>query len=215
MSTSKRLLDPIDRTSEVLFGLIMALSFTCSISAVQAGPEDVRTMLLGALGCNVAWGIIDAAIFLMISLTERARAIATLRSLRSATSARQAQDIIAGALPPLLANTLSGDDYARIHRKLGEIAEPPSRPRLGKSEYLAALGVFLLVFLATFPVAVPFMLTQDAMLALRISNGVAIVMLFFCGYSLGRYAQHRPVGMGILMMVVGVLLVAVTIALGG
>ena len=59
------------------------------------------------------------------------------------------------------------------------------------------------------------MLTQDAMLALRISNGVAIVMLFLCGYSLGRYAQHRPVGMGVLMTVVGVALVAVTIALGG
>lgn len=199
----------------MLFGLIMALSFTCSISAVQAGPEDVRTMLIGALGCNIAWGIIDAAIFLMVSLTERAHAIATLRSVRSATSARQAKDAIASALPPLFASTLSSDDYDRIHRRLGEIAEPPSRPRLGKKDYLAALGVFLLVFFATFPVALPFMLTQDAMLALRISNGVAILMLFLCGYSLGRYAQHRPIGMGILMTVVGVALVGVTIALGG
>ncbi len=215
MNASKRLLDPIDRTSEVLFGLIMALSFTCSISVAESGREDVRTVLIGALGCNIAWGLIDAVIFLLVSLTERARSMATLRALRGATSAQQAQDVISGALPPLLARTLGSDDFERMNQKLRQISEPPSRPSLGRGDYLAALGVFLLVFLATFPVVVPFMLTQNAMLALRISNGVAIVMLFFCGYSLGRYAHHRPVAMGVLMTLVGVLLVAITIALGG
>jgi hypothetical protein len=215
MSPSKRLLDPIDRTSEVLFGLIMALSFTCSISVAESGREDVRTVLIGALGCNIAWGLIDAVIFLLVSLTERARAMATLRALRSATNPQQAHDVIASALPPLLARTLSSDDYDRMHQKLGQLSEPPSRPSLGKSDCLAALGVFLLVFLATFPVVVPFIFMHDAMHALRVSNGVAIVMLFFCGYSLGSYARHRPVGMGVLMTLVGVLLVAITIALGG
>jgi hypothetical protein len=215
MNASKRLLDPIDRTSEVLFGLIMALSFTCSISVAEAGREDVRTVLIGALGCNIAWGLIDAVIFLMVSMTERARAMATLRALRSAASPQQAHDVISSALPPLLARTLSSDDYERMNRALEQLSEPPSRPSLGRSDYLAALGVFLLVFLATFPVVVPFMLTQNATLALRISNGVALVMLFVCGYSLGRYARHRPVGMGVLMTLVGVALVAITIALGG
>ena len=58
---SKRVLEPIERVSEVLFGLIMVLTFTGSLSVAEAGREDVRTMLIGALGCNLAWGIIDAA----------------------------------------------------------------------------------------------------------------------------------------------------------
>jgi hypothetical protein len=66
----RRLLDPVDRTSEVLFGLIMALSFTCSLSAAGAGREDVRTMLIAAIGCNIAWGLIDAIIFLMKGYTK-------------------------------------------------------------------------------------------------------------------------------------------------
>jgi hypothetical protein len=215
MSSSKRLLDPIDRTSEVLFGLIMALSFTCSLSAAEAGREDVRTMMIGALGCNVAWGMIDAVIFLMVSTTERARGFSLLRSLRSAGSDENARAIIADALPPLVAQTLGDDDYARLRQKLAATSQLPERPRLGQSDYLAALGVFLLVFLATFPVVIPFMFMKDTVAALRVSNGIAIGMLFLAGWALGRYAQHRPLLMGILMTVIGAVLVALTIALGG
>src|SRR5204862_345440 len=63
--SSKRVLDPIDRVSEVLFGLIMVLTFTGALSVAEAGREDVRTMLIGALGCNLAWGIIDGVLYLM------------------------------------------------------------------------------------------------------------------------------------------------------
>jgi hypothetical protein len=52
--TSKRVLEPIERVSEVLFGLIMVLTFTGSISVAEAGREDIRTMLEGELGCNIA-----------------------------------------------------------------------------------------------------------------------------------------------------------------
>ena len=54
-----RILDPMDRISEVLFGLIMALTFTCTLGVAAA---EVRTMLIGALGCNLAWGIIDGGV---------------------------------------------------------------------------------------------------------------------------------------------------------
>ena len=56
--SSKRVLDPIDRISEVLFGLIMVLTFTGSLSVTEAGRESIRTMLIGALGCNLAWELL-------------------------------------------------------------------------------------------------------------------------------------------------------------
>lgn len=214
-TSARRLLDPIDRISEVLFGLIMALSFTCSISAAEAGREDVRTMLIGALGCNIAWGLIDAIIFLLTSLTERAHGIATLRALRKATEPREARAIITDALPPIVAGVMAEDDFERLRRNLGQLSEPPARPRLGRNDFLAAAGIFLLVFLATFPVVIPFLFIKEATLALRVSNGVALVMLFLAGYSLGHYAHHRPLRMGLTMMLVGSVLVMITIALGG
>ena len=80
VKSSKRFLDPIDRLSEVLFGLIMVLTFTGSLSVAEAGRESVRTMLLAALGCNFAWGVIDAVLYLMGCLAEKARSLLTLRS---------------------------------------------------------------------------------------------------------------------------------------
>ena len=58
--STKRVLESMERISEVLFGLIMVLTFTCSFSIAGSGRSEVRTMLLAALGCNVAWGIIDS-----------------------------------------------------------------------------------------------------------------------------------------------------------
>ena len=53
----RRVLDPVDRASEILFGLIMVLTFTVSLNVTEAGRSDVRAMLVGALGCNLAWGL--------------------------------------------------------------------------------------------------------------------------------------------------------------
>jgi hypothetical protein len=215
VSSSKRLLDPIDRVSEVLFGLIMALTFTCSMSAAEVGREDVRLLLIGALGCNIAWGLIDAVIFLLVNLTERARGFAILKSLRADERGAAGRAIVARALPPIVADALSSDDLDMIRGRLTELSEPPERPKLQRDDYLGALGVFLLVFTATFPVVIPFMVVQDAVTALRISNAIALVMLYLAGYSFGRYAHYRPHGMGLLMTIIGTALVALTIALGG
>src|SRR4051812_49757418 len=92
--TSKRVLEPIQRVSEVLFGLIMVLTFTGSLSVAEAGREDVRAMLIGALGCNLAWGIIDAVLYLMGCLAEKGRGLITLRAVRKARDSQYAQRLI-------------------------------------------------------------------------------------------------------------------------
>src|SRR6188768_4582308 len=104
MTSSKRVLDPIDRVSEVLFGLIMVLTFTGSLSVAEAGQDDVRTMLIGALGCNVAWGIIDGMLYLMGSLAQKSQSLVTYLAVRKATDGHKAQRLIADALPPVLAS---------------------------------------------------------------------------------------------------------------
>src|SRR5574342_50911 len=101
--TSKRVLEPIERISEALFGLIMVLTFTGSLSVAEAGREDIRTMLIGALGCNIAWGIIDGVLYLMGCLAEKGTNLATLKAIRGATDPKKANRVIAEALPPPLA----------------------------------------------------------------------------------------------------------------
>jgi hypothetical protein len=50
---------------------------------------------------------------------------------------------------------------------------------------------------------------------LRVSNAVAIVMLFLCGFALGRYSGIRPWLAGTAMVAFGLALVGVAILLGG
>jgi hypothetical protein len=52
MQPSLRVLEPAERIAEVLFGLIMVLTFTGSLSIAEAGRDDIRAMLIGALGCR-------------------------------------------------------------------------------------------------------------------------------------------------------------------
>jgi len=210
-----RVLDPTERVAEVLFGLIMVLTFTGSLSIAEAGREDVRMMLIGALGCNFAWGIIDGVFFLMGRLAERGRNLTTLRAVREATDPQAARRLIARALPPLVASVLRPEELEAVHERLLRLPDPPERARLGRTDALGALGIFLLVFISMFPVAVPFLFLHEARLALRISDGVAVAMLFFAGVTYGRNLGRQPWRFGIAMVVLGAALVALTIALGG
>ena len=211
----KQALDPIDRVSEVLFGLIMVLTFTGSLSVAEAGHEDVRTMLVGALGCNLAWGVIDAVFYLMGCLAEKGRSLLTYRAVREATDPERAQRLLADALPPVLASVLEPAELETMRARLKQLPEPPPRARLGGDDWRGALGVFLLVFLSTFPVVIPFMVMSNAVPALRVSNAIAVALLFVAGYAFGRITGRRPVAAGIVMVVFGAVLVGLTIALGG
>lgn len=212
---TRRVLDPMDRIAEVLFGTIMVLTFTGSLSAATSGREEIRTMLIGAIGCNLAWGIVDAAMFLMAQLSERGRGLLAYRTARHAGEPERARHAIADALPPVVASVLTQGDLDTIRERLRSQPEPPPAPRLQREDWRAAVGVLLLVFLSTFPVVIPFLLMHDARTALRVSNVVAIALLFLTGYALGRLAGRHPVRTGLFMVLIGFALVAITIALGG
>lgn len=199
----------------MLFGLIMVLTVTGSLSIAQAGQAEVRTMLIGALGCNLAWGIIDGVFYLMTSLSERGRGTVMLRALRKAKGAAEAYRIVSDALPPVVTSVLSPADFEAMRERLTQLPDPPTRLRPSKADWLRALGVFLLVFLSTFPVVIPFLLVRDARLALHLSNAVAILMLFLAGYAFGRYVGRPPWRAGFWMIILGSVLAGITKALGG
>jgi VIT family protein len=209
-----RVLDPIERVSEVIFGLLMAMTFIGSLSVATAGREEVRTMMIAALGCNLAWGLADAVMYLVRTATERTRNRVLLARLRG-SDAVTGQALVADALPPRIAGAAGPDGLELLRRRLIELPALPVQPHVGRDDFRAALGVFLLVVAATFPVVVPFMLLDRAALAVRLSNLVALGMLFLCGWILARYAGGSRWRGGASMAVVGAALMAAIMALGG
>ena len=211
----RRVLEPTERFSEILFGLIMVLTFTGSLSVATSGREDVKAMIIGAIGCNLAWGIVDAIMYVMNSLAERGRSLVMFRKLRAERDPAGARRVIADALPPIVAQVSTQEELESLRQRLTTMPEPNRHAALNRGDLLAALAVFLLVFLSTFPVVLPFFLVSDAVRALRFSNAIAIFMLLVGGYEYGRYAGFRPWRAALVMVTIGIVLVAATIALGG
>lgn len=211
----QRVLDPISRISEIIFGVLMALSFTGSLNVATSGREEVRTMMLTALGCNLAWGLVDGVMYLMATLTGRARNLTLLGLVRGASDPQTAHDAIAEALPGRLGEAIGTEGLEDMRRRLAALPEVPARARLGRDDFLGAFGVFLLVVLSTFPVVVPFMFISEMSLAMRTSNAVALVILFIGGYQLGHYAGGVAWRTGLTMAAVGAVLVSIIMALGG
>ena len=115
----------------------------------------------------------------------------------------------------MVASVLEPAELESMRQRLKQLPEPPERARLSKDDWLGAVGVFLLVFLSTFPVVIPFIFMHNAGPALRVSNAIAIVLLFLTGYAFGRMTGRHPWLVGISMVVLGSMLVGMTMALGG
>lgn len=213
---NERVLDPIDRISEIMFGLFMALTYTGTLSVATAGRNDVRMMLIAAFGCNIAWGIVDAAMYVLRSLVSRGHQVALLRAVQVANSTKDAYRLIAQNIRAPLADSMGSQEFEHIRQWI--TALPPQNPRavrLTGSDLCGALGVFLLVFISTLPVTLPFVFFTNLHMAMRVSGAIAITMLFFCGYRWGHYAGMRPIRVGLMMVLLGTLITMSVIALGG
>ncbi|MGJ7514571.1 hypothetical protein ACSFE6_09585 [Pseudomonas baetica] len=212
---SRRVLDPVDRVTEVIFGLLMAMTFTGTVSVVTSDQEAERVMMLAALGCNLAWGLADAVMYLLRTVIERTRNRNLLANLCGGADAATGQALVADALPPRLAAAAGSDGLELLRRRLIDAPDKTTPPRLCLEDFKGALGVFLLVVASTFPLVVPFLLLEQTMLAVRISNLIGLGVLFIAGWMLARYAGAKPWQGAIALTITGALLIAAIIALGG
>jgi len=207
-------LDPVDRVSELIFGLLMALSFTGAVSVAEAGRQEVRTMFVAALGCNLAWGLVDAVMYLVRTAVGRGKSLSLLRAVRGA-DAPAGRALIAQSLAPGVARLVSSDELETVRSRIVALPAVPARSRLGRRDLLEALAVFLLVVAATFPVVVPFAVMNDAAAAKHVSRIVALAMLFLSGLTLGHHAGYGGWRAGIVMCGLGTVLVLAIHLLGG
>jgi VIT1/CCC1 family predicted Fe2+/Mn2+ transporter len=172
-------------------------------------------MLWAALGCNLAWGIIDGGMYLMARLGERGRNSVVARAVHETSNREEAHRIIADELPPLLGSSFQPAQLEFIRERINQMPASDLRPGLTGRDWLGALGVCILVVLSTFPVVIPFIVFGDARLALRTSNACAVVLLFICGFLFARHAGLWPGTTGVIMVAIGAALVSVAIAFGG
>ena len=208
-------LDPVDRISEVLFGLIMALTFTGAISVSSATPNDVHQLLWAAIGCNFAWGLVDGIMNLTSSLLERGHSLSIVRKLKKAHTDSELKNIITDEVPALFSEILSEKELSELGQRIQKLPDPPKKNLINRQDFISFIQIFTLVFVCTLPIALPFIFLDDLYLAMRFSNCIALVMLFSGGYILAGYAGFKRLPTAISYTALGLGLVAITMALGG
>jgi VIT1/CCC1 family predicted Fe2+/Mn2+ transporter len=207
-------LDPLSRLSEIMFGLLMTLTFTGTMSVTLGAEQTVRSVLAAALGCNIAWGLVDAVMYLITTSAEQRRQTVLAAKLRMATPAHKGI-LVRRHLAGSAAERLSQEDALTMAAILERLDDGTQAKPLTRGDFVAAAAVFVLVVASTFPPIFPFMFVDDVWLAMRLSNAIALVMLFGIGVGLDRHVDGGSRIMRWIVPMIGSGLVVTTIMLGG
>jgi hypothetical protein len=197
----------------------MALTWTIGSRLVlREEGLVVRDLVVATIGCNLAWGIIDAVLFTLGTKFFRSRRLRLFRQVKTARDEGAALAVLAKEFPiegtPLSAKPADAEALYRSLLALTTRAEPVKVP-LTRDDLSAAIAIFILVSATALPAVVPFFLIDDANRALRASNFLLIALLFVTGYAWARFSGGRPFYAGITMTCLGLFLVAIAVALGG
>ena len=210
----RKILNTVDRVTEICFGLFMALTLIGAVKAVNAGEEVGHKFFFAALGCNLAWGLADAVMYLVRTLAERGQRLKLALFVRDEQDRSVAMHALRDALPEALRAGVEEVNLERIRARLA--SKPlPHRAKFVRDDLVGALGIFLLVVVGTFPVAVPFLLFDNLSTALIVSRVLTLLMLFVAGFALGRYSGGGAIKAGFAMIALGVALTVAIIRLGG
>ncbi|MBB4862270.1 hypothetical protein HNP46_001108 [Pseudomonas nitritireducens] len=206
---------PFDRISEMTYGVIMTLTIISVISAASTGATR-QDLIVAALGCNLAWGLVDALMLLVRLRVERVHQHGRLRALRRTSSDTDFRDGLEEFLPPRLVAVLEPEEVWRLRQRLMGSELGCGELRHGGAEiWLAALLIVLLVTGITLPLILPLWLVPDDLLALRLAQGIGVTMLFGLGWLLSRWAGDSPWPGALGFMALGVAMTGLCIALGG
>jgi hypothetical protein len=215
-----RYLDPASRLGEILFGLIMVLTIT--LAAGLAVPNDragARELLAAAIGCNIAWGIIDAVMYVMNCVTVRTGKIRLVEAVRRAPNTNAALELIQREIEPELQELVHPEEAKAfsesVLQHLNNAHINRSRSALTKDDIYGAIACFWLVFFSCLPASLPFLIFSRPHFALRVSNFLLIGLLFLVGQKWAHYAGVNRLLAGSALVAIGLVLVGIAILLGG
>lgn len=213
-----RYLDPTTILNESVFGLVMTLTFTLGAGlVVKEGPDATRTLLIGVLGCNLAWGIIDGMILIMGGMLERSQKAQLILRLQGLDNEEARLSLVRERVEPVISPYVEAEEreplYRAVASRLRNVVPERIRPR--RDEVLGAIATAWIVFAASIPAVLPFIFMDDRFLALRVSNALLLAMLFVVGYRWAVMTNSNPWRVGGALLLTGLTMVLIAIPLGG
>lgn len=210
-----------DRLAEIMCGVIMVLVMIGYLR-LSFGNGDLveikKTLILVPLGCNAAWGIIDGMMYVLINLIKRGKIYRLSQSVKSKTDYDNIHNSIEEDLSSTVDDYLKEEDKEKLSDEILKRVDTTNieKPEwITKKDLIVILLTFLLVVSTAIPLIIPFLIISDLLWAIRVSFIIGLGMLFFIGYTWGKYASRNKIRSGIAMMIIGSIVVGITMVLGG
>lgn len=221
-----RILDPIERMSETIFSILIVLIFTLAYRALSLLPinndvlilDDSLTIFRAALGAVIAWGLIDAIMYAIITIFERRDRVRFLKAVNASTTEIAKLEIIAEELDYIFEPITDKNQRFLIYEqvKISLAGMRAKTIQVEKEDLFGAVAVFIAAIVAVIPSLAPLILFRgDLQFALRLSNLFSLLMLFITGYRWGKYSGYKPLLTGLVIMSIALFMVILAISLGG
>jgi hypothetical protein len=205
-------------SSEPMFGVIMVVCFTSVLRAFpDAADKIVGTILLSALFCCIAWGLVDGIFYAWEAHYELDKKKKLLAQVQALNDPKDAREIVEDHLGDTIVDLMDEKDKEQIYQIVEKNVSGINLGRVSmKEDIVTVLIAFGLVVGSSIIVMVPFLLFSPVMTALVISNITGILLLFIMGY--WREEDKRitkKLITGGLTAFVALIITVVTVALGG
>ncbi len=216
---------PHERLVEIIYGLVIALTITSAIRVITGGVDlDIDLMAVASLGAGIAWGIIDAILYVLVVVFQRHRYFLIAGKIRSAKDEQEALSTIQGELEESIIGTLDVEDQKSVYRlvlhaqrRSSDIryTRQPGTIGIVREDIFGSVQIFLAMLLATVVVVIPLWLIEPPHAAVVVSNIVAFSALFVVGYTWAKHTSIRNTVFGLMLVMVGAVIVGISLVLGG
>jgi len=93
----------------------------------QDNPVPPARLLLAAIGCNLAWGIIDAVMYIMNCITVRSGKVRLVEAVQQSSDEQAALTLIQNEIEPELQELLDSEDAEALSRSVLDVRAVYSR----------------------------------------------------------------------------------------
>lgn len=219
-------LSPTQAAVEFFYGLLMAMTLSNTLRLALLGSSAVDVVFVvsvAMIGCNTAWGIADGAVSVLTSHFQNLyyyRKVKQIKDGKDHEAARElASEVLSEALTEIHEDIL--DEETR--KRMADVAiqaikrKDIAKPVVGHSQWMAAVWCVILNIAAALPFIVIYQMALflDLNLVTLIANIAGAVLLFSLGRFLDRRLGDGSGRTGLVMVGLGMLMLAIIVALGG
>jgi VIT1/CCC1 family predicted Fe2+/Mn2+ transporter len=219
----KKYLSLSDRWTEIITGIIMT---TAVIGATRigigSGHTDFLIIFSAAIGCDIAWGLVDGVLYIFGELTDRGRHVQLLKNLKAIEDQDNAVDLVIKKIdqeldPPILEH-FNHEDKVRISQGVVKFSSKmtPENVHISKKDVFGGITIFFLDVVAGLVLLIPFFfLPTQMVIAARISMVIALILLFIIGYQWAKIINRPKIQTGLIIMFLAIAIDVIVIILGG